>query len=149
MRCRVIGICFGHQVVGRALGATVAKSEKGWEISITKLSLNEKGKKVFGVEELQLNQMHKDLVLAHPHSVTPLSSSPICAVQDMYIPGKLFTVEAHPEFPVDVMEEILTKRYEMGVFEKSVYEDGWRRRAERNDGVVVGAALVRFLVEGR
>jgi GMP synthase-like glutamine amidotransferase len=52
MRCRVIGICFGHQVVGRALGATVAKSEKGWEISITKLSLNEKGKKVFGVEEL-------------------------------------------------------------------------------------------------
>ena len=46
---RVIGVCYGHQIVGRALGAKVARSEGGaWEVSVCQVNLTEKGKELFG-----------------------------------------------------------------------------------------------------
>jgi GMP synthase-like glutamine amidotransferase len=51
-RVRLIGVCFGHQIIGRALGQKVGRSEGGWEISVTPMQLTAKGKELFGVEEL-------------------------------------------------------------------------------------------------
>ena len=42
-------MCYGHQIVGRALGAKVARSEGGaWEVSVCQVNLTEKGKELFG-----------------------------------------------------------------------------------------------------
>lgn len=46
-RVRVIGVCFGHQIVARALGALVARSDQGWEVSVTETRLTEKGRELF------------------------------------------------------------------------------------------------------
>jgi GMP synthase-like glutamine amidotransferase len=51
-RVRIVGVCFGHQIVGRALGALVGRSEKGWELSVTDLTLTPAGKEIFGQEKL-------------------------------------------------------------------------------------------------
>jgi GMP synthase-like glutamine amidotransferase len=49
---RILGICFGHQIVGRALGAKVGRSEQGWEIAVCGMDLTEKGKELFGREKI-------------------------------------------------------------------------------------------------
>jgi GMP synthase-like glutamine amidotransferase len=46
-RVRIIGICFGHQILGRALGAKVGKSDEGLEVSVSNVDLTEKGKELF------------------------------------------------------------------------------------------------------
>lgn len=46
-RVRLVGICFGHQITARALGAKVGRSDKGWELSVTDVKLSEAGKKLF------------------------------------------------------------------------------------------------------
>ena len=51
-RVRIIGVCFGHQIVGRAMGAKVARSDKGWEISVTAVDLTKKGQQLFGKTSL-------------------------------------------------------------------------------------------------
>lgn len=51
-RVKVIGVCFGHQIVGRALGVKVDRNEKGWEISVTEVKLSEKGREIFGSDTL-------------------------------------------------------------------------------------------------
>jgi hypothetical protein len=51
-RVRIIAACFGHQIVGRALGARVGKSERGWEVGVTGVELTERGREVFGVSGL-------------------------------------------------------------------------------------------------
>jgi GMP synthase-like glutamine amidotransferase len=51
-RVRLIGVCFGHQIIGRALGVRVDRSDRGWEISVTEVELTEKGRELFGVQEL-------------------------------------------------------------------------------------------------
>jgi GMP synthase-like glutamine amidotransferase len=49
-RVKIVGICFGHQIVARAMGALVARGDQGWEISVVETRLTEKGKEVFGKE---------------------------------------------------------------------------------------------------
>jgi GMP synthase-like glutamine amidotransferase len=51
-RVRVIGVCFGHQIVGRALNQYVNRGEVGWEVSVTPVELSELGKKLFRREKL-------------------------------------------------------------------------------------------------
>lgn len=51
-RVKVIGVCFGHQIVGRAVGGKLGKSTKGWEVAVTEIGLTEKGKEIFGQDSL-------------------------------------------------------------------------------------------------
>ena len=52
-QAKVIGVCYGHQIVGRALGAKVARSEGGaWEVSVCQVKLTDKGKELFGGKEV-------------------------------------------------------------------------------------------------
>lgn len=51
-RVKVIGVCFGHQIVGRAVGVDVGVNEKGWEVSVTEMRLTDKGKQIFGSDTL-------------------------------------------------------------------------------------------------
>lgn len=51
-RVRVIGVCFGHQIVGRALGVEVGVSDVGWEVAVTDVELSEEGKKLFGLQKM-------------------------------------------------------------------------------------------------
>jgi len=51
-RVRLMGVCFGHQIIGRAMDQKVDRSDKGWEISVSPVQLTEKGKALFGIPEL-------------------------------------------------------------------------------------------------
>lgn len=71
-KTKIIGVCFGHQIVGRAIGLPVARSDKGWELAVTPIELGEAGKGVFGRDVLRLHQMHRDVVAPAPtHDAEP------------------------------------------------------------------------------
>ncbi len=51
-RIRAIGICFGHQIIARALGAELGRNTRGWEVSVVEHELTTEGKKVFGLQKM-------------------------------------------------------------------------------------------------
>jgi hypothetical protein len=51
-RMRVIGVCYGHQIVGRALGVKVGRNPDGWETAVYDIQLTAKGKEIFQLEKL-------------------------------------------------------------------------------------------------
>jgi GMP synthase-like glutamine amidotransferase len=51
-RVRVIGVCFGHQIVARALGTPVGQNDAGWEVSVLPLELSDEGKRLFKQDKL-------------------------------------------------------------------------------------------------
>ncbi|KAL4919842.1 class I glutamine amidotransferase-like protein [Aspergillus aurantiobrunneus] len=146
-RVKLLGICFGHQIIGRALGVEVGRNSAGWEIAVCDVDLTEKGRELFGVETLKIQQMHRDIVFAYPDGVIPLGTSPTCEVQGMYKAGKFITVQGHPEFREDIVSEVVTLRAEAGVFDKEQAEDALRRAGKPHDGVAIGTAFLKFLLE--
>lgn len=51
-RVRLIGVCFGHQIIGRALDVKVGRSNDGWEVAVVPVDLTEKGKQLFDIPQL-------------------------------------------------------------------------------------------------
>lgn len=49
---KLLGVCFGHQIIARAMGYEVGRNSAGWEISVCGVDLTEKGRELFGVETL-------------------------------------------------------------------------------------------------
>lgn len=164
---KVLGICFGHQIIGRALGAKVGRSDRGWEISVSEMDLTEQGKKLFGKDKLvrcfhafctarshhiliflqRIQQMHQDIVFDYPPNVIPLGSSPLCAVQGMYSPGKFISVQGHPEFSEFIVTEVIKMRTKTGLFTEEQSTDALQRAGKEHDGVAIGKVLLDFLLD--
>jgi len=146
-RVRMIGVCFGHQIIGRALGVKVGRNDKGWEASVNEVELSPTGKELFGKDKLNLHQMHRDMVYYYPQGVEELGSSPICKVQGMYAPRRFITVQGHPEFTQEIMSEIIESRHKIGIFDEAAYKEAMGKSPKAHDGLVVSKAFVKFLLE--
>jgi len=146
-KVRVIGVCFGHQIIGRALKAGVGRNPGGWEAAVNDVQLSEKGKELFGIEKLRIHQMHRDCVFEYPEGVDELGSSPVCKVQGMYSPNRLMTVQGHPEFNQEIMTEIINTRHATGVFDDKAYKTHAGKAGLPHDGLVVSQAFLKFLLE--
>lgn len=43
-----------HQIIARAMGAKVGRSDKGWEVSVSPVDLTRRGQEIFGRASLVL-----------------------------------------------------------------------------------------------
>lgn len=167
-RVKVVGVCFGHQIVARALGVPVGRNEGGWEVSVTEMRLTEKGRELFGRETLvsavpstcwdeetdclltwsqKIHQMHRDAVGSLPAGAESLAQTDTCPMQGFLIPGKVITVQGHPEFTEAIVKEILDSRHAVGILSDEIYKSGVDRVADEHDGVAVARAFLKFLSE--
>lgn len=65
-RVKTIGVCYGHQILGRALGAKVARSESGaWEVSVCQVAQTETGKELFGGKDSLVSRTHLPTYLTY------------------------------------------------------------------------------------
>ncbi|KAG9086238.1 hypothetical protein FS749_003792 [Ceratobasidium sp. UAMH 11750] len=153
---RILGICFGHQIVARALGGVCVASEQGWEVGVFDVQLNSLGSEVFGQRELRVQQMHRDHVPATsiPPNFQIIGSTPGCENQGMVLryPGSsnldglqgihILTIQGHPEFHESIVSKVIDARELSGVMSPAVVADGRERAARQHDGIeVVGRVM--------
>ncbi|CAH0020393.1 unnamed protein product [Clonostachys rhizophaga] len=143
---RIIGICFGHQIIARALGAEVRKNTGIWEVSVDLIELSPEGRKIYGVEHLALHQMHQDIVVGLPKGAMNIGSSPVCEVQGLHIPRRVFSLQAHPEFSESIMLRLLKLRHDQKIFSDALYKSGIERASRHHDGLLVARAIWKFLL---
>lgn len=95
-----------------------------------------------------LHQMHRDIVTGVPEGAVNLGNSPVCDVQGLYIPHRVISVQAHPEFSGFIMSSILNARRDQGIFGDDLFQSGLSRAEKAHDGVLVSAVIWRFLLSG-
>jgi GMP synthase-like glutamine amidotransferase len=91
--------------------------------------------------------MHRDIVYNYPEGVEELAYTEKCAVQGMYIPKRIITVQGHPEFNEEIVRELLIARHASGIFNDEMFEDAMGRVDKSQDGVAVSSAFLRFLLD--
>lgn len=93
-----VGICFGHQAIGRALGGELGKNPGGWGfgISPTYFEKHEAWMEP-KAETLNLYSAHSEQVLRAPDRAVVLGGDDFCAVGSFRIGEHIFTTEYHPE----------------------------------------------------
>lgn len=97
----VVGICFGHQILAKAMGGIVQKSEKGWGLGLHEYQLHDSG------ETICLPAYHQDQVITPPPAAKVLGGSEFCPHAVLDYDGRALTFQAHPEFTADYLEVLI------------------------------------------
>ncbi|KIM43592.1 hypothetical protein M413DRAFT_443508 [Hebeloma cylindrosporum] len=160
---KIIGICFGHQIIARALGGECVPNGGRWELGPTPLQLTDLGKRIFGSDELTIQQMHRDHVPSVPPSFHLLGSTNISPNQGMvrFVPPfpspsidpssnptdthqqtlsstplppiQILTTQGHPEFNSSIVSSIIEQRVASGAIGIPAAEDAKRRLKEEQE----------------
>ena len=95
---KLIGVCFGHQIIAEALGGSVRKSPNGWHAGVDSISLNndaleygDRGKKY------NLVFSHQDEVKRLPRNATLIAESASCPIGMFLIENHIFCTQGHIE----------------------------------------------------
>jgi GMP synthase (glutamine-hydrolysing) len=109
----VLGVCFGHQLLGAALGATVRRSPRGREIGTVACTLTDAGAgdPLFdGVPRtFDVQATHEDEVLPAP-PLEVLASTPHTANQAFRVGRFLRAVQFHPEIDAATLHAMVEAR---------------------------------------
>lgn len=156
-----VGVCFGHQLLARLLGCTVAPApSQDWELGHCRITLTPVGQRLFRTRDdhIHLHQMHQDQVVAPPTSasagadmlapnteVACWGRSEHTPVQGLYIPDRLFTTQAHVAFDEDMVKRQIQIRVDRGEIQDLEHADRASETAHlEHDGVEVAKAVLRL-----
>ena len=146
-RKKLLGICFGHQLIAYCLGAEVGRAPQGWGMG--RMGYEWVGprplKPAAADATLNLLASHQDQVRTLPAGATLLARSEFCPIAAYSVDEHVFCIQPHPEFVEDYSAWILSKRPESVSAERRE-----RVRAEMalpHDGLEV-ARFMRDFIEG-
>lgn len=100
----IVGICFGHQILAKALGGEVKKFDGGW--SAGRVEYNLDGHK----EPVALYAWHQDQVVSLPQDATVVGSTPFCQYAALAYADKAYSIQPHPEFTSEFFDILLEAR---------------------------------------
>ena len=102
-----IGICFGHQLVAKALGGSVVKSDRGWGVGVQEVRVRDG----LGLgDSYRVLASHQDQVEALPPGAEVLGWSEHCPVSMLGFGSTIIGIQGHPEFEPAYSEALLESR---------------------------------------
>ena len=144
---KLIGICFGHQLIALCLGARVGRAPQGWGAGRMDYQwLAPDLPEAQGRSDIALLASHQDQVFDLPEGATLLASSAFCPVAAFAVEDRVFCVQPHPEFVEPYSAYLLNKRRSSLGEEK--YQSCTESLAKGHDGGAVARMMVAF-IEGR
>jgi len=122
---KLVGICFGHQILAHALGGHSGRSEKGWGLGIKTFDISEqKSWMTPGLAQCSLYFVHQDQVVRLPPGTELLGGNTFCPNLFFTIDDRVLGIQGHPEFSIDMMQDVLAAR--KNILEEQVYQAAMR-----------------------
>ncbi|GLJ11980.1 hypothetical protein SUGI_0181410 [Cryptomeria japonica] len=126
MRIKVLGICFGHQILCRALGGKVSRSSAGWDVGTTKIHFNSSirtkeylsGMKI--PTTLYLNEFHQDKVTEIPCGADIIAFSNKTEIEMFSMDDHIFGIQGHPEYSGDILFNLMDNLCNEGILTEEI-----------------------------
>ncbi|KDN61309.1 hypothetical protein CSUB01_04339 [Colletotrichum sublineola] len=92
-KTKLLGICWGHQAISRALSGTIGSFEHP-RVGVHHLTLNDDGKEMFGKDTLKITKFHRRFVQQAPDGFKPMALDNEILFSDS---GLVLSFQGHPE----------------------------------------------------
>jgi len=116
----VLGVCFGHQLIGHAWGGKVRTNPRGWEVGTVAVELTDAGaidplcRGIAGIggaeRTLFVNQSHRDEIASLGPEMRPLARGAHTEYQSVAVGDHVRGVQFHPEMDAGVVRNIIAYR---------------------------------------
>ena len=145
---RLLGVCFGHQLLALLLGGKTERAGQGWGLGVHRYALLEQPEWMTpDLDSLDMLVFHQDQVTRLPENATLIASSPFCPNAVYRIGDQVLCFQAHPEFVHDYSQALLDLRRDY--LGEALYAQA-RESLERDQhGVVVAEWMLRFVAQER
>lgn len=120
MKKRLLGICFGHQILGRALGGRIGRANSGWDIGITTIYLSSpvhtssSSSKVFPSTfdvptAMSVIECHQDEMLELPPKAEVIAWSKKTGIEMFKHGDNIMGIQGHPEYTKDILLHLVDR----------------------------------------
>ncbi len=110
-RAKVVGICFGHQIMAEAFGGRVEQSTKGWGLGLHRYELYGTAPWMDALPEVSIAVSHQDQVVERPKSAEVLGGNAFTPNGILsYAGGGAISFQFHPEFEPGFAEALVELR---------------------------------------
>jgi GMP synthase-like glutamine amidotransferase len=111
---KIVGICFGHQVMSEALGGHVEKSEKGWGAGLHRYEVVRREPWMDGEGEIAAPASHQDQVVVQPPNTEVTVESAFTPYAGLaWTDRPAISFQFHPEFSPAFAKALIEKRYDI------------------------------------
>jgi GMP synthase-like glutamine amidotransferase len=143
-KAKLVGICFGHQMVALALGGDTEASDKGWGVGVHACDIiTKKAYMQPDSDCIAAIVSHKDQVTTLPHDAELLGTSEFCPNSMFQIQEHILTFQGHPEFCKSYSRALMDWRLE--ILGKMVYDNGIDSLNDDTQGDILAQWIVRFI----
>jgi len=106
-----VGVCFGHQIMGEALGGKVRKAAAGWCVGVHSFTVLQQEQWMVPPERnYRLLMLCQDQVQELPPGSRVLASAPDCPVGMFTVGNSMLGIQGHPEFSRDYVGAVIQDR---------------------------------------
>ncbi len=110
-RAKLVGVCFGHQVMAEAFGGRVTKSDKGWGVGLHRYQVWEQAPWMDDVEDFAIPVSHQDQIVRQPPATRIVAASPFTSFGVLaYEDQPAISFQCHPEFDPAYAEALIEHR---------------------------------------
>lgn len=141
---KLVGICFGHQMLAHSLGGEARKSDKGWGVGLKSVDvINHQPWMDHSIDQLNLYYCHQDQVEALPANAVHLGGNAFCPNAMFSIGTQVLGIQGHPEFTRKTMDFAIN--YLNPVLPSSVTESAKETIDGARDSQIVAQWIVDFV----
>lgn len=141
---KLVGVCFGHQIMAEAFGGKVIKSPKGWGVGLHRYDVV-RPEPWIDADSFAIAASHQDQVVELPPDAEVIGASAFTPLAMLnYLDQPAISMQGHPEFTPDFASALIESRREERLTDEEA-EVALNSLRQPNDRDRVGAWMRHFI----